>query len=260
MPEKKERDYVNPKRLLREIMKSLPAEEYVRSTVAALWMFCNDYIEKDDIANGTVRFSGTVSYSQLAEVLAIGESTGKWRMNRLRDEFQLVEWERTKFGIKFTFGVPLSANGARHQDAEQIEPVGHSANPAGSSRPVPRATYELDVEAFRLPSTPAQQACDRSAGHTWTDYLHTTEQCSNCGKFRTNPKMLEWTAADDLEAEYMAWVEEDAPDYWDPFATLLSVGGTDAHGDSTATLSDWEFDREIGGEPSRLIIYLNPAL
>ncbi len=85
MPEKKERDYVNPKRLLRGIMKSLPAEEYVRSTVVVLWTFCNDYIEKDDIANGTVSFSGTVSYSQLAEVLAIGESTAKWRMKMIRD-------------------------------------------------------------------------------------------------------------------------------------------------------------------------------
>ena len=60
MTEGKERENVNPKWLLRQIMKSLPAGEYVRSTVAALWMFCNDYIEKDDIANGTVSFSGTV--------------------------------------------------------------------------------------------------------------------------------------------------------------------------------------------------------
>ena len=76
------------------------------------------------------------------------------------------------------------------------------------------------AKTARVPSTPAQQACEDEEGHIWTDYLHTTQQCSSCGKFRTNPKILEWTAADDLEAEYMAWVEEDAPDYWDPFATL----------------------------------------
>lgn len=197
MSEKKERDYINPKWLVRQIMKALPAEEYVRSTVAALWTFSNGFIEKDDIASGTVSFSGSVSYSQLAEVLAIGESTAKWRMNQLRDKYQLVEWERTKFGINFTFGVSLSPNGERH-----------SAKFAATSRP---GTYQSDTEAFRLPSTPAQQACERSTGHIWTDDLHTTQQCSSCGKFRTNPKILEWTAADNLEAEYMDWLENDAP-------------------------------------------------
>jgi hypothetical protein len=115
MADKKERNFVNPKRLLRQILKSLPAEAWVRSTVAALWTFCNDFIEEEDIANGTVAFSGTVSYSQLAEVLGIGESTAKWRINQLREKYELVEWERTKFGIKFTFGVYYhpKANAAR---------------------------------------------------------------------------------------------------------------------------------------------------
>ena len=213
MAERKERDYVNPKRLLRDILKSLPPVEYVRATVVALWMFCNDYIEKDDIANGTVSFSGCVSYSQLAEVLAIGESTAKWRMNQLRDKHQLVEWERTKFGIKFTFGVTLSSDSERRsvQVAESLLALVFPEN---------TSTDELDIEAFRLQPTPAQQACERSTGHIWFDYRHATQQCSACGFFRTNPKILEWTAADDREAEYMAWVEEDAPDYWDPFATL----------------------------------------
>jgi hypothetical protein len=213
MTERKERDPVNPKRLLREIMKSLPAEDYVRSTVAALWMFCNDYIEKDDIANGTVSFSGSVSYSQLAEVLAIGESTAKWRMKMMRDRWELIEWDRTKYGVEFTFGVALSADGE-----------GHSAKRTGTSRPARPDTSELDIEALRLLSTSAQQACERSTGHNWLDYRHTTQQCSACGRFRTNPKLLEWTAADDLEAEYMAWVEEDAPDYFpDPLASYESV-------------------------------------
>ena len=260
MVEKKQREPVNPKWLLREIMKSLPAEEYVRATVVALWMFCNDYIEKDDIANGTASFSGTVSYSQLAGVLAIGESTAKWRMKVIRDKWELIEWDRTKYGVKYTFGVSLPADGASHQDSEQIEPVSQSAKRTGTSRPARPDTYEPDIEAFRLQPTPAQQACERSTGHIWTDYLHTTQQCSSCGKFRTNPKILEWTAADDLEAEYMAWVEEDAPDNWDPFATLWSVGRTDTHGDSEATLSVWAFDDEVGEELSPLITYLNPAI
>ena len=223
--------------------------KYVK--VGSRWKYCKpvygrNYIEKDDVANGTVTFSGSVSYSQLAEVLAIGESTAKWRMTRLRDEYQLVKWERTKFGIKFTFGVSLAVDGERR-----------AAKFAAASRP---GTYQPDVEAFPMQPTPAPQACARSTGHIWTDYLHTTQQCSACEFFRTNPKILEWTAADDLEADYMAWVEEDAPDNWDPFATLWSVGRTDAHGDSEATLSPWEFDREVGGELSALITYLNPEI
>src|SRR6516164_4075285 len=174
MPEKNERDYVNPKWLLRQIMKALPAEEYVRPTAAALWMFSNDYIEKDDIANGTVSFSGCVSYSQLAEVLAIGESTAKWRMNQLREKYQLVEWERTKYGIKFTFGAYLSADGEL-RSVQLAESLSALVFPGSTS------TYEADMETLRMPSTPAQQACERTVGHVWVDLLHTTQQCSACG-------------------------------------------------------------------------------
>jgi hypothetical protein len=246
MAEKKEIKRLNPKRLLRQILKSLPAEAWVRSTVAALWTFCNDFIEEEDIANGTVGFSGSVSYSQLAELLAIGESTAKWRINQLREQYELVEWERTKFGITFTFGLSLSADGKRQSDKH-----------AGTSHPV---THFTDVwrEKFRMPLTPAQKACERRTGHIWIDLLHTTQQCSACGTIRAN--LPKWTAEDDREAEYMAWLEEDAPDHWDPFATLCLVGRTDAHGDSKATPSAWEFDREVGGEFSQLITYLNPDI
>ena len=75
-----------------------------------------------------------------------------------------------------------------------------------------------------MPLTPAQQACERGTGHIWTDYRHTTQQCSACGRFRTNPELLEWTATNDLEAEYMGWLEEDAPDYFpDPLASYEAV-------------------------------------
>ncbi len=191
MPEKKEIKRVNPKWLLRQIMNSLPAEAWVRSTVAALWTYCNDFIQEEDIANGTVVFSGTVAYSQLAQLLAIGESTARWRMTQLRDEYQLVEWEGTKLGIEFTISISLSRTASKRCD---------------------------HTRGWRMPSTPAQQACQRRAGHIWTDYLHTTQQCSACGKIR--PNLPPWTAEDDLEAEYMAWLEEDAPDNWNPFESL----------------------------------------
>ena len=208
MAEKKERKYVNPKWLLRQIMRSLPAEQYVRSTVAALWTFSNGFIEKNDIASGTVWFNGTLAYSQLADFCAIGESTAKWRMVQLRDKWELVEWEPTKYGIKFTFGVSLSADGERR-----------SAKQAHISRPAPTRTDDW-VEKFNMPLTPPQKACERRTGHNWTEYLHTMQQCSACGRFRTKPKILEWTAVDELEVEYMAWLEEDAPDNWNPFESL----------------------------------------
>jgi len=206
MAEKREIKPVNPKRLLRQIMKSLPAEAWIRSTVTALWTHCNDFIEEEDIANGAVGFSGSVSYSQLAALLAIGESTAKWRMNQLRDKYELVEWERTNYGIKFTFGVHLSPDGTPP-----------SAKRTGTSRP---ATHFTDVwrEKFRMSMTPAQKACESRDAHVWVDLLHTTRQCSACGKIRAN--LPKWTAVDDLEAEYMAWLEEDAPDNWNPFDSL----------------------------------------
>jgi hypothetical protein len=112
MPAKKEqRDYVNPKLLLRGVMKSLPAVEYVRATVVALWAHSNNFLEKDDVADGTVSFNGTISYGQLADFCGIDYETAKWRMKQLRDKHELVEWERFKLGIRFTFGVRLLGNG-----------------------------------------------------------------------------------------------------------------------------------------------------
>jgi len=55
-----------------------------------------------------------------------------------------------------------------------------------------------------------EDVCEESQ-HIWVDVLHTTQQCSVCGKFRTNPIVTRWTAADDLEAEYMEMVE-----FYDP--------------------------------------------
>jgi hypothetical protein len=108
---KKERELVNPKWLLRQIMTSLPKVEYVRPTVCALWAFSGSFIEKADIMDGAVSFAGTLSYGQLADFCGIGYETAKWRMKQMRDQHKLVEWERFKLGIKFTFAVRLSGNG-----------------------------------------------------------------------------------------------------------------------------------------------------
>jgi hypothetical protein len=47
-----------------------------------------------------------------------------------------------------------------------------------------------------------EEVCE-DGQHVWEDYSHVVQQCSVCGKFRTNPIVTRWTAADDLEAEYM---------------------------------------------------------
>jgi hypothetical protein len=56
-----------------------------------------------------------------------------------------------------------------------------------------------------------EEVCE-DGQHIWVDVLHTTQQCSVCGKFRTNPIVNRWTAEDDLEAEYMEMVE-----FYDPY-------------------------------------------
>lgn len=51
-----------------------------------------------------------------------------------------------------------------------------------------------------------EEVCE-DGQHIWVDVLHTAQRCSVCGMYRTNPMVTRWTAADDLEAEYMELVE-----------------------------------------------------
>lgn len=85
------------------------------------------------------------------------------------------------------------------------------------------------IESLRLPSTPFQQDCERKAAHAWINILHTTQQCSVCGKLRADPKILEWTAGDDLEAACLEFLDNYDP--YDPespptsaICALLSSG------------------------------------
>ena len=55
-----------------------------------------------------------------------------------------------------------------------------------------------------------EEVCE-DGQHVWEDYSHVVQQCSVCGKFRTNPIVTRWTAADEAEAEYMDMVE-----FYDP--------------------------------------------
>ena len=69
------------------------------------------------------------------------------------------------------------------------------------------------------PPSPEEFCADDQ--HVWDDYMlpegpsHTVDRCAHCGKFRTKPAVNRWTAADDLEAEYMELIEC-SPCVYDP--------------------------------------------
>jgi hypothetical protein len=64
-----------------------------------------------------------------------------------------------------------------------------------------RSSWRAIVEAFAR-SQAVTPVCE-DGQHVWEDCSHVVQQCSVCGKFRTNPIVTRWTAEDDLEAEYM---------------------------------------------------------
>jgi hypothetical protein len=59
------------------------------------------------------------------------------------------------------------------------------------------------------PPVPDPNVCSDGGEHEWEDYRHTTQQCSVCGLFRTNPKVTSWTAADELESSIEQDEEEE---------------------------------------------------
>ena len=104
------------------------------------------------------------------------------------------------------------------------------------------------IESVRLPSTPFQQDCERKAAHAWINILHTTQQCSVCGKFRADPEILEWTAADDLEAERMEFL-----DNYDPYDPYWSASEKSTPTSANrALLSSSEFARAAGAISRRI--------
>lgn len=98
---KEERDFVNPKQLLRAISKAMPklAAE-LRDALIGLYAHSEGYIPQKLVDAGKFRFRGTVSYSQLDEFSGCGEGTSKQRMERLKDK-GLVDWQRTRYGVSF---------------------------------------------------------------------------------------------------------------------------------------------------------------
>ena len=128
-------------------------------------------------------------------------------------------------------------------DGQKLQERGLLAtNPNGTSYRLPCGWDEDWVESLRLPSTPAQQACEKTKGHVWIDILHTTQQCSACGKLRADPKILEWTAADDLEAECLDFIENYDPH--DPYSSASEESTPTSA--NRAVLSSSEFARATG--------------
>ena len=130
------------------------------------------------------------------------------------------------------------------QDTDQNQepnPRGFAPNPTGTSRPGTPGIDDSCMDAA-LPRPPAEQPCEGSSLHEWREHTHTTDRCSECGTFRTSPAVTEWTEADDLEGEYMEFVE-----CYDPFDTYWSAPEkrTSLTGDRLS-LSASEFARAIG--------------
>ena len=91
MADKKEREYVNPKYLLRKMLESLPAElpEELTCTVLNLYAHSNGFLEKADVDAGVFTFTVTASFSQLAKVCHLTPKGMKKRLIRLRDDCTL---------------------------------------------------------------------------------------------------------------------------------------------------------------------------
>jgi hypothetical protein len=81
----------------------------------------------------------------------------------------------------------------------------------GLVKKFPTAQAVWDHLAPPAPPSP-EDVCEEDE-HVWDDYMlpegpsHTVDRCAHCGKFRTKPDVYRWTAADDVEAEYMELVE-----------------------------------------------------
>jgi hypothetical protein len=89
----------------------------------------------------------------------------------------------------------------------------------GLVKKFPTAQAVWDHLAPSAPPSP-EDVCEEDE-HVWDDYMlpegpsHTVDRCAHCGKFRTKPDVYRWTAADDLEAEYMELLEC-SPCVYDP--------------------------------------------
>jgi hypothetical protein len=274
MADKKEREYVNPKYLLRKIMESLPPElpgELI-CTVLNLYAHSNGFLEKADVDAGVFTFTVTAPFSQLAKVCHLTPKGMKKRLIRLRDDWHIASWQGkvesnkgNDYGIRWATGVAGVSEGwgtgdaeggvlenrggvlegqggvlsntpsgfsgsagvelsgdksqrfSKQEDTDQNQkpnPRGFAPNPTGASRPgAPGIDFSWMKTA--LPPSPDKQPCKGGGLHQWQELTHTTDQCSRCGTFRTNPAVTRWTEADDLEAEYMELVE-----YYDPYDAL----------------------------------------
>ena len=94
---------INPKEVIRHLMFCLPAglPTYVGHTIVALWSY-SDKSGRLDVQDlyMKVEFSGSVAYSQLAEVCLCSNSTVRYRMTEMK-KLGLVSWRPFKFGIQF---------------------------------------------------------------------------------------------------------------------------------------------------------------
>ncbi len=126
MSQDKKREPVHPGYILRRLSECLPSdvEEFVVPTINALFAFSGQFLFKEDLEAGRIRFSGIVAYKQLASVCRCAVRTARWRVKQLRDRHQLLTWKISQHGIYFTASYSLVGNGLLNStSAESVRDV-----------------------------------------------------------------------------------------------------------------------------------------
>jgi hypothetical protein len=113
-------DYIHPKEIIRSVMLSLPdfsekLQQSLRLTAMALYTYSHGYHEKDDLDGGYIKFSGTISYGQIAKFVKCSYKSAQRHCARL-NEMKLLTWHVGKHWIEFT--VCIAAAKVEFQDED----------------------------------------------------------------------------------------------------------------------------------------------
>jgi hypothetical protein len=141
------REYRHPKEVLRAIHRHLPEFSprlnvaLCAAVVTALYAQSQGFHEKEDLDRGYIRFSGTISYGQIAEFVRCGYSTAKHHCVRLR-ELGLLTWTVGPRWIEFTVCIAVAQGEFLPTDI---------GNKFRSSRPL--RTYRMQDGKFQKMNT-----------------------------------------------------------------------------------------------------------
>jgi hypothetical protein len=108
---------VHPKRIGRDILTNLPPglEPELRLTIMTLWCYSHGFHTVEDLDSGHIRFSGSISYNQIARACGRSYNSARNYCARLND-LKMLTWTVGKHWIEFT--VCVAAAQAEFQDAD----------------------------------------------------------------------------------------------------------------------------------------------